>query len=631
MRRLAAIALAASLATGCSGGGDDPPPTSAAPPTTTPAPTTTSLALSAGQVLHPQGAQFQYGATMVTIGDLVYDPERASALVGVRLQNLAGVWVFPELATALQLDGTELFGTYRSVELPPGISFDTTIEFAGLPGDPSEGGQLLWGRPDRARPVVDLSSGALVDGGGPSDVAVEGWASIGRHAVHVTGAQLMPGSLGLNQQVQPGESVLRVGFDAFSAVQDPVNGFYPPEHLTLRRSDGSVVEAIASSDGYAPVSWTTVSGQWAEFVVSESALASELLVSSISPKALGTLFPDKIERVALPLDIDMESASTWQRASALGVAPVPSLDIWNGASEPAAPFTQPLDVEGINVPGFWVDPTELSYDPSTATAELDVDVTSLVVPAQEIDTSTAAGQAAGLLDVDPIFSFTVALSSSGLLSSGSIIGDASVPAGETRSFTVSFGAVTALSADDAAVLIGARSSQASSIPLGPDSTVPRYPARPSQRAITADPATADHWTVQLVSYRLGLFSPDQPPPAGMRELEVMLDVTAATDAPVKALGLGFRGSVQLFMESPDGYLIQPVADNRYVTFEPGATHRLPVTFRVSERFEPGSYRFVLRGADETADVTTNVWTETSFVADLGTNPAPAVAAVEGVQ
>jgi len=167
-------------------------------------------------------------------------------------------------------------------------------------------------------------------------------------------------------------------------------------------------------------------------------------------------------------------------------------------------------------------------------------------------------------------------------------------------------------------MIGPRNSFASTLPLGPGSNLPVYPPAPTEQPITAEPAVAGDWTVQLISYRVGLFDSATPAPPGMRDLELTLDATIAPTAQPKALGLWFRGAAQLFLASPDGYLVQPVEDHRLVPFQPGDTQSATVTFRVPESFQPGTYRLVLRSTDETTDVTADGWIETSFSAALGT-------------
>jgi hypothetical protein len=135
--------------------------------------------------------------------------------------------------------------------------------------------------------------------------------------------------------------------------------------------------------------------------------------------------------------------------------------------------------------------------------------------------------------------------------------------------------------------------------------------------VRAAAVTAGDWTVHLTGYRVGLLQTTDPPAPGRRALEVIMDVTASPTAQVKALGLSFRASVQLFVASPNGYMLQAVGYSGLVQFEPGATHRASVTFHVPDSFSAGRRGFVLRGGDETADVTTDVFIETTFAAELG--------------
>lgn len=646
LRRSTSGLLAATLVLGaCSG--DDAADSAASTPVATDTATSdpaaapeTSLVLAPGQVLHHVGVRFQYGGMIVTIGDLVHDPGASRAWLGVRYQNIGRSWHMTAPTSTLVVGDVELPGLGDVADLPPGMSLDTTVEFDGVPADPMDAGAVLrWGRPDLATPTVDLATGTVTSGSLPTTLPLDGWARIGRYGVHVIGAIALSGMPELDAAPPAGERVLRVLFDLYAAVQDPVNGFLPSEHLTLRRPDGQVVTAGESSDGVFPVSWTTSTAHWIDFPVTDPLTGDyELLLNSISPTAMGTFFPDLIEHVALPFHLDDPAPAPEGEQPAPPVPVVPELDPTTGVELPTevgAPFDVALDVGSMNVPGFLVRPTRLVADPAAQSALLTVDVTSIGPPAVPdlpvaadptgTDPAAAADAAGDLLDLDPIFSFTQALTSGGRVYTGVLDGDGVVPLGETRTFTIEFLSVTDLSAADAGLMIGPRGSFASTLPLGPESGLPVYPPAPVAQPITAEPVVAGDWTVQLRSYRVGLLGTGATTtPAGMRDLEITLDATLAPTAQPKALGLWFRGAVQLFLASPDGYLVQAAEDHRLVPYQPGDTQPAVVTFRVPESFEPGTYRFVLRSTDETTDVTAEGWIETSFSVTLGTITTPEV-------
>lgn len=608
MRARSARALvAALLLAACSGGGGSSSTQSSSAAGAT---STSSLALRDGQTAHRIGATFQYGGFLVTIGNAVYDSNEGTLLLGVRFRNIGGVWNQPEVQADLDVGGTHRPITADTpVDVPPERSTDVTLTVSTLDGDPTRDGVLAWGRPDRDQPIIHLDDGHVDGGFIPAAVPIDGWAHIGKYAVHLTGGQVQAAYLDLNQQADPGQRVLRIAFDEYANRLDPVNGFYPGEHLTLVRPDGQTVDGVDGSVGLAPMSWTASTRNWIELpVASDPSGDYQLLLSSLSPKGFSTLHPELIERVPIAFHLDEVQA---------GVAPdepLPNPELPDADQPQRAPIDVALEVGAVNVPGFTFRPTHLRWDPAAKSATVDGEATYL---------QTESNPSTGFLAITPQFSFTHLLVSGGRSYTGIVAGNLEVPAGAPRPITIEYLSVDRLDANDAGLFIGPRSSQASSIPLGRASAVPRYPPPPEEQPITASPATAGPWTVQLVAFRVGLLQIDNPPPPGERDLEVIMDVTASPSATVPSLGLSYRPVVQLFIAGADGYMTQARGDSGLVLYNPGETHRQSVTFHVSDTFSPGRVGFVLRSADEVADVQLNAFVETTFGADLGVPPSVA--------
>ncbi len=582
------------------------------------APTTTALLLANGQIEHALNATFQYGAFLITIGDAVYDRAAQAMSLALRMKNIGGHWNMTTYPATLHLHSGDQPMIGNAIDVPPQTTTETTVSFAGVDSDPFTDGSITWGKDDEESPSIQLRDGQLAHGWRPATIPLDGWATIGKYSVHVTGGQILAGQLDLDAQAAAGQRILRLDFDEFAAVQDPVNGFYPIEHLTLRDPDGNVVDRLESSDGVAPVSWTATAGNWIEFPIPAAIEGDyELLVASLSPKAVGTLHPELIERVALDFNLPVVEAG---RAPSTP-APIPVLSPVTSASTAAKPIDVALTVGSVNVPGFLYTPNHVRWDPVDKTATVDGTATLLTQhPADSADQTaspSAAGAAAGLLDIPATFTFSELLVSGGRSFTGIIDGDGTVAPGVPTPISLQFLDVDAFSLDDAALFIGSRGSAASSIPLGKESTVPLYPPEPTTFAIDASPATAGEWTIHPIAYRIGLFDVGADVPPGMRELQIISDVSVSPTAVVKDLGLSFRGSVELFMARSDGYLRQPVADNQLQMYQPGETHRIAVTFLVPDAFRPTRIGLVLRGGDETADVTTDVFPETTFPVILG--------------
>lgn len=578
------------------------------------------LVLQPGQVRHDLNVDFQFGAFQVTIGTAVYDPAQQQFIAGVRFRNTAGEWNFVSLASTLRhgADAWPLLGD--TADVPPGAATDMTVSVGSLSADPfTDGSTWVWGDDDEAQAVINLADGTVTGGQLPVDVALDTWGSLGKYAVHVTGARILSGSLGFNVPPGPGERVLRVLFDVYTVHQDPVNGFYPIEHLTLKRPDGTTVEGTDSSDGFSPVSWTAAGSNWIDFPVADSVAGDyQLQLASLSPMAMGSLHPELIERTPIALSIPAAAlGATAPVATPEGSPPIPDLD---GPSAPTAPIELDLDVPTMNVPTMNFQPHHLSWDPTTQIATVTGDASVIADPAANVE-NPDLDLTGGLLDITPQFSFTHALASAGRFYTGVVNGPVEVPPGPPVPMTIEFDGVNELDAGDIGLYIGSRNAAAASVPLTARSPVIAYPPAPQVSTITAPPATAGDWTVQLVSYRVGMMLVT-PPPAGQRQLELTFDTTVSPTAHVKALGLAFHPSVQLFFANEDGYLGQAVADSNLLTFNPGETHRQTVVFNVPDSFVPGTLGLVLRGADETLDVTTDVFVETTFVAKLNTPDSP---------
>ena len=606
----ALLGLATLLLSGCLGGKSSPPATRVA------SPATTVPRLGPGQVLHHIGATFEYGGFMVTIGNSVYDSSQKKLAVAVRYTNIGGQWHDSIPQAELRDAGTVSPLITEPVTVPPGQTAEKTVTFPTLSRDPSATGKLVWGRPDRTVTSVRLADGKLLAGWAPTAVKVDGWARIGKYGVHVTGGRLLSGFLDLDVEADPTMRVLRLDFDEWAAAQDPVNGFYPVEHLSLQRPDGTVTQTDQSSDGIAPVSWTASAGHWIEFpVAAKSAGRYQLLLTSLSTKGFSTFHSELLERAAFTFTLSEVKATS----SPLVDAPEPDLAVF--ASIPTSQSSKAVDVtlhgSAVNVPGFLFQPSRLTWDPVAKTADLAGTATVLerddTGPA---DPSTPAGVAAGLLDTPPQFSFSALLVSRGHWYTGIISGPTQVERGKPARVTIRFLSVDAFDPRDLGLAIGSPHGAASTVPLTKGSALGLYPPLPLESKVNAPTVTAGPWSITVRSYRLGRLQTTLPPPPGRTELELTMDVTIATNAQPKALGLSFRPSVQVFLSRPDGYLQQAVGDGGFVAFQPGETHRQNVVFHVPDSFRPGPLGVVLRGGDETVDVTTDIFPETTFTAVL---------------
>ena len=108
----------------------------------------------------------------------------------------------------------------------------------------------------------------------------------------------------------------------------------------------------------------------------------------------------------------------------------------------------------------------------------------------------------------------------------------------------------------------ARSGMVSSAGLTVGSPMPLYPPVPVAD-IVADPATAGDWTVTLTGYRTGFLQSTTSPSPGRLELEVFATVTLGPAATGASSGLSFSPAAQLFLATPDGYMIAAATAGRW--------------------------------------------------------------------
>jgi len=617
-RRLAAALVAAALAvTSLACSSDE----TAAPPID-PAKVDRAVADAFAIELEPDQrayeirATFQYDGFLVTVGDGVYDSTDGILRLGLRYENLTGGWSQAPVSAAYTGPGSEdvplsLFAPL--VDVPPRRTVEITAEIESLTEAPDGSSRLAWGRDDRDQPVVAFD-GEHEDLWVPADVAVDTWAGIGRHAVHVTSGRVFAADLAHNVQNDPGLRTLRLTFDTYSLVMDPVNGFHPLEHLTLVQPDGEVVEGSGASEGFVPESWTATSDNWIEFPIDASIEGDyELQLTSQSPSALGSLHPELIEHATTAFSLPAVPPGAVPDAPPPRPAPVPPGD---RADPSSAELPEPvdLDLDGavLNVGGFLYEPTHLTWDPETSEAIVTGDVSYV----QTVTDETPGG----VLDSPPTFSFTAGLDSGTNLYSGSVTSLPEIPEEGTVEVEIEFATVFELDPDDLGLYLGPRSAMVASAPLTPGSSVPAYPPAPTEAAIEADPAVARDWTVTLTGYRTGFLQTAHAATPGRIDLEVFFTVTCGPAATDRSSGLAFGPAAQLFLSSPDGYLVGAVHDSGTLAFEPGETKEMSVTFAVPDNFEPGELGFALRSIDER--LLPDDFVETTFPALLTGGAAP---------
>ncbi|GHJ43121.1 hypothetical protein Cs7R123_04630 [Catellatospora sp. TT07R-123] len=600
--RWSAAALAAVLVLGgCSSGGERP---AAAASEAAPA-----LVLAPGQVRHSVGVTFQYGSFLATVGDAVHDPARAEYRLAVRLRNIGGAWADTTVLGWLRSGGVEVpMTTSGSPRIPPRAVADLTYVAVATPTDPTAGGVVLFGGEQRERAVVALD-GAKSTVFTPTAQALDVWLRNGKYTVHVTRARVYAGSIGvLNQQADPGRRILRLDFDAYAHRFDPVNGFFPQEHLTLVPPGADApVSALDQSPGVIPRSWTVFGGNWIDFPVpADYAGTYRLRLSSVSSTGFSTFHPEKI--VYAEAAVPVGAGAPIEDPGPALAPPVPVLAAGPSAA-PAAAVDVNLAVGGVNVAGFEFTPQRLRFDPVAQSATVDGQVRYLT--GDDADPTSP-------LYVPPQFSFNAALVDGGRYHQGAIVGPTSVAAAGTTAVTLRFDGVDRLDPAGTALLVGPSNSVASSLPLGSASTVPAYPSAVTEGPVVAPPVVSGDWSVQVTSYRLGMLTGTPAAGPGTRQLELRLTVSCAPGARSRALGLVFRPAGMVFLLAEGGYLTQAVADGGIGDFQPGQTQQLSVLFSVPDSYTPGRLGLTVRGVDEIADLFTDKFAETTAGIDLGT-------------
>ena len=611
------------VAAACSGGGgrqaeSEPSSASTAPTTGS---VNESTQLDADQTAHSIGVTFQYEAFAITLGTAIYDMSEQKLLIGVRYRNLGNQWFQPNpLVTTLRADGQDLYVEIPLTMVPPGASTDLTAVVRAN-ADPFEGGVILWGRDTERRVIIDLAQRTVENGELPIDVRVDTWGSAGRYTIHVNGAHLLTGALGRVVPTPEGERVLRLDYDLFTARYGSFSGFAAEEHLTLRRPDGSVVSPIPSDSSEArnPMSWTSIGSNWTEFPVKEPVDGDyELLLTGSSTLLL--VHPELLVRVPIPLRIDVPTEAAPTAASAVASdLPQPALDRdpsqANGES-----LDQDLDIGSVNVPGFTVTPSHLRFDPAMGTVSIDGAVSYI---RSEVD-NTAPGDhpATGLLSAPPQFAPSVALLSGRTLFYGTFTSEPITDRTKPSPITLKFEGIERFALATAVLYLGPSRRAPSTLPLGDDPPLPRYPASIAEGPIEAQPVTAGKWTVTLTSYRLGLFNEYALPDTGELDLEVFFDITVSPSATVPALGHWFTPYRQVFISGATGYLTQPFADGGAGSFQPGQSKRLSAIFHVNDAFQPGPAGFVVRSGNEAEDFAILDFIEVTVPARIG---APAAA------
>ncbi|MGE0732118.1 MAG: hypothetical protein AB7O92_11265 [Acidimicrobiia bacterium] len=606
-RAVAALtALVAVVAAGCSLVGRS---TAGDAAVTTPPPTSASTTAAPAQpprapgVVHPVGISFQFQSFVITVGNAVYDQESGQLALGLRYANVSGGWAQTDTTATLTLgDGTSVPLSGDLFDVPPGAAVEVTSVAFNVRDDPVADGIVTWGGAAYEQPVFRL------DGRGgeqlwlPSEIALDGWAQIGKFGIHLTGIQLNASKVDLGIQAERGTRVLRAFVEAYTA-RASTSPFDARSNLLLRLPSGEVLDAVDGSPMAAPLSWTAQGGQWADFVVPADVTGDyELLLASVPKVGFGTLQPELIERRAIPFQLDDVAPGT---APELDELPVPRASTGAGAGS-GKPFSVALDAGSMNVPGYDVAPTRLAYDPATRSATLDATVTSLL---------TREGPDDALFSAPPTFGFKIALDAGGRLSTGLVRGDGIVEHDRPTPLRIEFTDVRSLSPAGAGLYIGPGEGAVASMPLGTASDVVTWPPPPTAQTVQASTATAGDWTVQVRAYRLGLLNPTLRPAVGRRQLELSLEVTASPDAQVRAFGLSFQPQYQVLLASGTGYDLAAVADSGNVELTPGQTITLSVIFEVPDTFGAGPLPLVVRSRAEFGDIPT-YWIETRFLAQL---------------
>lgn len=612
--RLAAatVAVAALASASCSTSGDDPAVATTSSTSTSGAAgavtSTTARAVQPHEVVAEVGTSFQYKEFVVTVGHVVHDPEAQVLRLAMRYQNRSGGWAQTEATGQIEWpDGTTAPVTGDLFDVPPGATVDVTAVSGFVPLDSFEEASLVLGSSSYAQPSVRLDGEGGEDLWLPVEVPLDEWGQIGKFGVHVTGVQVNASQVDMGIQAVPGELVMRVLLEEFTA-RGTTSPFDAGQNLLLRRPDGETVKGLHGSPMASEISWTAQGDQWVDFPVSSDVDGRYELLLGIAENGFGVLNPDLIERRSIPFEMEGIEPGA---APEVGELPFPA-----AYPVPAEGLGDPVDVEldagAVNLPGFDLQPTRLRYDPASKTATLDTVVRSL---------EKRVGETGGILSADPTFDARLALASGGRLNSGYASGDGVVSLDEPNEITFTFSDVRSLDPADVALYAGPSEGAVSSLPLGPASAVPAWPPRPVAREVVAPEVTAGDWTVQFTSYRIGLVDPLARPRLGRRQLELELDVTASPTAQVKALGLSFQPKYQVLLGSGTGYDQAAVADSGFVEFTPGQSESMSVTFEVPDNFRGGRIPVVVRSNAEYGEIPV-YWIEVRLLVDLTDGVAP---------
>jgi hypothetical protein len=566
-----------------------------------------SLDLTRSQRATDLGVSFQTGGFLVTLGTVVHDRDDQTLYIGMRMKNLGSNWAVPEPELKLLLDGVEhhvfLSGVPR---VPPlhSTNLDGTVQVRD--GDPMTGGVLRFGRSDESQTTVELASGRSDGFGPPVPVAIDEWGQIGKHTVHLVGAELMADAVRA-PRAPTGHRVLRLTLDEYSSKGSPVNGFHPADHFVLRWPDGTEVEPLGGSTGRGTLSWTVSTDGWVDFAVPpEPNGRYEALLVSVGRHSFSRLNPELVEHVAIPFEVPDGLVGGPVAVDPLVTPlPVPTLPT---TGRPARAVDRALELDEVNVPGFAYTATNVAWDPDSATVRLDGTVRLLE--------SIVPPSAGGLLDTPSTFGLNVALDVDGAIHNGLATGGApTVEPGSVAEVRFEFSSVPAFDPDRAVLLLGQNQMTASMLPLGPDARLPLWPAVPQLGSVDSPVVTAGNYQVQVVAWRFGLPRELDRPPPGRLALELVVEVTAVPVEEPGPFGLGFNTRTQLFITGPDGYL-QQSANHDTVFMEAGETFRLAGTFYMAERWRPGPLTLTVRSVDEITAITRNDWIETTFVVDL---------------
>lgn len=575
--------------------------------TTTPSTTTDPRTLAPSQRAHEVGVVFQSGGFLVTLGEVVHDTATGTVYLGLRFKNLTDSWTTPGAEGRFIVDEAEHHVFLGStVRIPPATAADVTGEVrVGDSVDPLATGTLRWGRHDETTTSVHMSDGAAEGFGPPVDLPVDTWGQIGRFTVHLTSARLMADALRA-RRAPTGHHVLRLELDEYTSTASPVNGFHAEEHFLLEWPDGTVVEPLGASPGRAPMSWTSSTGHNVDFPVPPDVSGDyQVLFASVGKHAFGLLHPDLVERVSIPLTLHPVKDLGPVAFDGPDTMPRPVLP---DSDRSPGSTTVEIEVDGteVNVSGFAFRAVRLQWDPTTATATL-LGEARLMPPVRAPDES--------FLATPSQFAPVVALASGGRLFGGLAGSVPQVDPGESVPVTYEFRFVDALDVDDLTLYLGRDHMTPSILPLTPGSAYDVDPAVPTAKKVLAPTVTAGNYQVAVVGYRFGLPRELDRPPAGMKALEIIADVTATEVEPPGPFGLGFDTRSQLYLTYADGYLQQ--ADNHeWVELQDGETDRVGATYYVPASWQPGPVVLTVRSIDEIRALTRLEWTEVTFTAEF---------------